>query len=323
MNAEDLLDFTLGQLDAPRQREVEEACQSDPELAARADRARRAVHRLLDDGLAVDPPPGLAHRTIAFVSQRRVRGRSILDYVPTQVPFRWADFAVAASIFIAGVLTLMPAVHRSRERMNQAVCVSNLQQLGRSMALYASAHSSYPAPPSHCADADSGLFAALLHDAGVLSDLSVLKCPSNSARRRNFDVELQPFEQVVELRKTDPARYERMVSWDYGYNVGYRRPSGRTGPLDALPASLIPVVADQPPLNAHLGVIDHNSPNHGGAGQNVLFSDGAVRWLPNRHISPEDPDLYLNNDQKPEPGLDERDSVILPKNAPFGGYENR
>jgi len=323
MNAEDLLDFTLGQLDAPRCRELEEAVRLDPDLAARVERARRAVGRLLDDGVAADPPPGLAVRTMTFVAQRRVRGRSILDYVPTQFPFRWADFAVAASIFVAGALTLMPAVHRTRERMHQAGCVANLQQIGRSLALYASAHSSYPAPPEHRADVDSGLFAALLHDSGALSDLSVLNCPSSGAHHRHSNGDLQPFEQIAELRETDPARYQQMVSWDYGYNVGYRRPSGRTGPLDARLASTIPVVADQPPRDAYLGVIDHNSPNHGGAGQNVLYSDGAVRWHPTRRISPEDLDLFLNNDQKPEPGLDEHDSVILPKDAPFGGYGNR
>ncbi len=323
MNAEDLLDFTLGQLDPARRRELEEAGRLAPEFAAKTQRARRAIGRLLDDGLVIEPPPGLAARTIAFVAQRRVRGRSILDYIPSQVPFRWADFAVAASIFIAGALTLMPALHRSRERMHQAGCVSNLQQIGRSLALYATAHASYPTPPNHLADSDSGLFAAILHDAGVLPDLSVLSCPSNSAHRRHPADELRPFEEIAELRKTDPARYQRMVSWDYGYNVGYRRPSGRTGPLDAQPASVIPVIADLPPADAYLGVIDHNSPNHGGAGQNVLYSDGAVRWLRDRRVGPEDPDLYLNNNQRPEPGLNERDSVIFPKEAPFGGYGGR
>lgn len=325
MNAEDLLDFTLGQLDAQKRREFEEAGRADPDFDARTQRARKVVSRLLDDGLACEPPAGLAQRTMAFVDQRRARGRSIIDYVPTRFPFRWADFAVAASIFIAGVLTLMPAVHRARERMHQAGCVANLQEIGRSLALYATAHSSYPAPPNHSADVDSGLFAALLHDSGALSDLSVLNCPSSGGHlgHRHPEGGLEPFDRIVELRKTDPERYQRIVSWDYGYNVGYRRPSGRTGPLDARPASAIPVVADQPPADAYLGVIDHNSPNHGGAGQNVLYSDGAVRWHPTRRISPEDLDLFLNNDLKPEPGLSETDSVILPKDAPFGGYGGR
>ncbi|MDQ2622865.1 MAG: hypothetical protein M3Y45_07500 [Actinomycetota bacterium] len=324
MNAEDLLDFTLGQLDASRRREIEEAGRLDPDFEARAERARRAVGRLLDDGLAVEPPPGLAVRTIAFVAQRRVRGRSIIDYAPTKPPFRWADFAVAASIFVAGALTLLPAVHRTRERMNQAGCVANLQQIGRSLALYASTHSTYPAPPSPRDDSKNGLFAALLHDPGALSDPSMLNCPSNGAHRHHITNEPRSFERVVSLRGRDPAAgHHQMVSWDYGYNVGHRRPSGQAGPLSARPSSVIPVVADQPPPNAHLGVIDHNSLNHGGAGQNVLYSDGAVRWHSNRRVSPVDHDLYLNNDQKPEPGLDENDSVILPKNAIFGGYGGR
>lgn len=324
MNADDLLDFTFDQLEPARRREFEKTSRTDPEFAAGAQRARRIIDRLLDDGLMTEPPPGLALRTIAFVAQRRVRGRSILDYIPSRVPFRWADFAVAASIFIAAALTLTPALHRARERMNQAGCVANLQRIGQSLALYATAHSSYPTPPTHRDDVESGLYAVLLHDAGVLPDLSVLSCPSNGAGRRHSIGEVQPsFEQLAELRKTDPARYQQMVSWDYGYNVGYRRPSGQTGPLDARPASVIPVVADQPPRDAHLGVIDHNSPNHRGAGQNVLYSDGGVRWHPTRRISPEDLDLFLNNDQKPEPGVNERDSVIFRNETPFRGSGER
>ena len=66
---------------------------------------------------------------------------TLLEQFSTRVPFRWADIAVAAGIFIAGTLTLLPAIHRSRERMNQAGCVFNLQQLGNSLGQYAVAAS--------------------------------------------------------------------------------------------------------------------------------------------------------------------------------------
>ena len=79
--------------------------------------------------------------------------------LPIRLPFRWADFAVAAGIFIAGTLTLLPAIQRSRERMNQAGCVFNLQQLGNSLAQYASLHPFLPYPPSHRSDTHAGMFA--------------------------------------------------------------------------------------------------------------------------------------------------------------------
>ena len=140
MNAEEMLDFALGQLDDAQRRAFEEAGRTDPEVAAKAHRVRFAVQQLVDDGYSYNPPPGLSRRTIALVAQTRRKGRSILDFVPVRVPFRWADFAVAASIFIAGLLTLTPAIQRSRERMNQAGCVFNLAQIGNSLAQYASIH---------------------------------------------------------------------------------------------------------------------------------------------------------------------------------------
>jgi hypothetical protein len=323
MNAEDMLDFALGQLEDPRRREFEEAGRTDPDFAARAHRVRQVVHELLDDGYTFNPPLGLSQRTLALVADARGRRRSILDYVPVQVPFRWADFAVAASIFIAGLLTLLPAIQRSRERMNQAGCVFNLAQIGSSLAQYATLHPSYPYPPNHRADAHSGLFAAILHDAGLLSDLSVLDCPYNGKCAVHAAGRMDSFDQIDDLRKSDPAQYQKLVSWDYGYNAGYRRGSGRLGPLEARPASLIAVVADQPPQDAHLGVIDRNSPNHGGSGQNVLYSDGGVRWHSNRRISPDDLDLYLNNARQMQPGLNEHDAVVLPVKVPFVGSGNR
>ena len=62
-----------------------------------------------------------------------------------------------------------------------------------------------------------------------------------------------------------------------------------------------------------------NSPNHGGRGQNVLFGDGSVRWFRTRNAGPHDPDLFLNNDQQPRPGVHVSDSVLMPSKMPFHG----
>ncbi len=324
MNADELLDLALGQLEDPRRRALEEDARSDPELAARIRGVRRVVDDLCDDGLAYAPPAGLADRAIAFVAQTPAASPSILEYVPPRVPFRWADFAVAASIFIAGLLTLMPAVQRSRERMNQAGCVFNLKQIGESLGQYATIHPSYPAPPGDRADADSGLFAAMLRGAGLLPDVAVLDCPYNGRNDHIAETRrLDSFEQADTLRRTDPDLYGKMVSWDYGYNPGYRHASGRIGPISARPASLIAVVADQPPDDVLAGDLDRNSPNHYGAGQNVLYSDGGVRWHRSRVVGPDDRDVFLNNARELAPGVHDHDSVILPPHAPFGYLQSR
>jgi hypothetical protein len=316
MNADRLIDFVLGQLEGTDREQIEHAVGTEPDVAHKVERLGRTIHLLLDDGEAFEPTPGLARSTLALVAQSRLKPRSILDYVPARVPFQWADFAVAASIFIAGVLTLMPAVQGSRERMRQAGCVYNLQQLGHSLAQYVSLNPFYPYPPSHQADAHAGTFAAVLHDAGVLPDLSILDCPYNGPCPDRAK-DLPSFDQLGQIRRSDPVGYRHLMSWDYAYNGGYLHAYGRPGPVESRPAMAIPVVADQPPHENYVRILEGNSPNHARRGQNVLYSDGSVRWHGDRRIGPHDLDLFLNNRRELQPGVDEQDSVLLPSYSSF------
>ena len=245
MNAEEMIEYVLCESRNMEFPERDAALHMGSDQEVRLQRLRVAVQRLVDDGTALEYPPDLARRTVAFVARNRRRQFSLLDYVPVSLPFRWADFAVAASIFIAGTLTLLPAIQRSRERMNQAGCVFNLQQLGQSLAEYSSLHRTLPYPPTHRPDTHAGMFAVILHDAGVLNNLSVLDCPCNGKSPQAFK-ELASFEQVEQIRRTQPAAYRSMLGWDYAYNVGYRHASGHDGPLEAVHSSRIPVLADQP-----------------------------------------------------------------------------
>jgi len=319
MNAEKMIEYVLCESVEGEREPDDPLLRLDPDQTRRLECLRVAVDRLLDDGSEPECPSELARRTVAFVARNRRRPMTLLDQVATRLPFRWADFAVAAGIFIAGTLTLLPAIHRSRERMNQAGCVFNLQQLGNSLAQYASLHPFLPYPPANRRDTHTGMFAVILHDAGVLDNLSVLDCPCNGACPHGMK-ELASFEQVDKIRKTDPDTYRRMLCWDYAYNVGYRRTSsGSPGPVEAIHASQIPVLADQPDHQDFLTIREGNSPNHGRRGQNVLFGDSSVRWFPSRLIAPHDPDLYLNNDHQARPSNHVSDSVLMPSKVPFGG----
>lgn len=318
MRADEMIDYVLGQVDGADRERLDRALRDDGEPSARIEKLRRSLYRLLDDGTPFEHPPGLAERTVAFVARNRRRVRVFSDYVPVRVPFRWADLAVAAGIFVAGVLTLLPAVQRSRERMNQAGCVFNLQRLGNSLGQYATINQLMPYPPSSRADAPVGSFAAMMHDAGVLNDPTLLDCPCNGPCDHGRH-ELVGFDQLETIRRTDPARYHKMVSFDYAYNIGSRHVPQHPGPLEHRGSWQIPVLADQP---GHDGsnIRPGNSPNHAGRGQNVLFDDGSVRWFRTRHVSDSDPDLYLNNAQQPRPGVHASDSVLVPSHAPFRGW---
>ncbi len=317
MNADELIEHALSKAEQSEATRLRLTHQE----ASQAERLRAAIHSLLDDGIDDECPPDLARRTVTFVARYRRRPRTWLDAVPRRVPFRWADVAVAASIFIAGTLTLLPAIQRSRDRMTQAGCVFNLQQLGNSLAQYASLQRFLPHPPAQRTDTHAGMFAVMMHDAGTLQDLSVLDCPCNG-RCSQAIKELASFEQVDQIRRTDPARYRSMLPWDYAYNVGYRHASGHLQPLEPTASSHIPVLADQPGHDDYRAIHDGNSPNHGGRGQNVLFGDGSVGWYHSRRIGPLDPDLFLNNNHQPRPGNHPLDSVLVPSKFPFSGTGN-
>jgi hypothetical protein len=315
MNAEEMIESVLSGLEGEG---LDQALHGDKDQLIRFERLRASIDRLADDGAWFEHPPDLAARTVSFVARNRRRPLTLREHVGIRLPFRWADFAVAASILVAGVLTLLPAIQRSRERMNQAGCVFNLQQLGNSLAQYATLQASLPYPPAHRADTHAGMFAVMLHDAGVLRDMSVLDCPCNGPCP-HIKQELASFEQVDHIRKTDPDQYGRMLRWDYAYNVGYLPAAGRPVPHDLRRSASMPVLADSPDHINFETICDGNSPNHGRRGQNVLYGDNSVRWLPTRRSGPNDADIFLNNELKLCPGVHSNDAVLVPSKVPFRG----
>jgi len=321
MNAHDLLDHALGQLDGPARERADQELAADLEAAESAERLIRSLRRLLDDGETFEPPPDLARRTIAFVSESARRKRTILDFVPVRVPFRPADVAVAAGIFLAGVLTLLPAVQKSKERMEVAGCGYNLQQLGRALWQYGSRHQHFPVCPEKNPDAPVGTLFAMLHDNGLLnnSDLNALDCPCDGPGVQHPPI--PDCQTLCRLHKADPKRAHEALRTGYGYNVGYHHAStGKVVPISADHQGTVPLLADQPPHQGFRQSLEGNSPNHRGRGQNVLYADLHVGWHNTRRISPKDDDMYTNAHHKFAPGVRENDTAILPSMVPFHGW---
>lgn len=321
MNADEMLDFALGQLDGPALEGARRELAADPPTAEVVDRLTRAVHALLDDGQTFEPPAGLARRTAQFVVESTRRRRSILDFAPVIVPFRPADVAVAAAILLAGLLTLMPAVQKSRERMDVAGCTYNLQQLGRALWQYGSQHQHYPFGPEHDRSAPTGSFVVLLNDSGLLSDaeLRSLDCPCSGQHPARSRRSLLDFGSVCRLAATDPQRVRDAICTDYAYNVGHYQPSGGVVPVAARYSAHVPLLADQPPHLNFRSLLPGNSPNHGGRGQNVLYTDLHVGWHHSRRIGNDD-DMFLNARNQLAPGIDSGDHALLPSMVPFLGW---
>jgi prepilin-type processing-associated H-X9-DG protein len=149
----------------------------------------------------------------------------------------------------------------------------------------------------------------MLHDAKLVDDLAVFDCPCNGHDQRKAS--LPDYARLCELNRSDPNKVHHALCGDYAYNLGYRHASGQPGPLAERASAMSAVLSDAP---RHEGtrILEGNSPNHGGIGQNVLFSDGHVGWRTTRRLGPQDGDLFLNNDHKAAPGADAADAVLAP-----------
>lgn len=316
MNPDQMLDYALGQLDGPARLQFERELGSNPAAADRVERVTRAIHQLLDDDDAHAPPPGLARSTMSFVEANRNGRRSILDFVPMAVPFRWGDVAVAAGIFMAGLLTLIPPATRARERMAQAGCTYNLQQLGRALWQYGSLHRHYPRAPEQAPDSDSGTYLVMLREDGLINDLGILDCPCNGRCQKHPPV--PDLKELLRLQRTNPRLYNETLHSDYAYNISVGRHSAGVERIEA-DHGIVPLLADQPDHEGFVCIRPGNSPNHGGHGQNVLYTDLHVGWHPTRRVNPHDDDMYLNQQGELSPGDDESDAVLSPSLVPFNG----
>jgi hypothetical protein len=308
MTPQEMIDYAFGGLDEPRREQVDLEIVSDPVLAASLERMRTHLDLMLDDGDPYDPPPDLAQRTLLAV-QRRQRA-TILDFVPASVPFRLADVAVAAGIFLAGLATLLPAVQRTRIQNDQALCAFNLGQLGRGLTNYAQTHGIYPYPKLDSRIPYAGTFKNMLKEAGQLWNPAVLDCPANGHSQR--EIPIPDCKTLCSLKASDPREFLHMMDGDYAYHLGYRRPTGEVGPVTALLPARIPLLADQPGYDDEGHILEGNSPNHGGVGQNILYSDGHVTFHHTRLIGPRKDDVFLNDHARPEAGVDHNDAVLAP-----------
>lgn len=312
MKTDDLLDDVLGQRHPIRPAALEAAA-PDPALAARRAALRLSLERLLDDGDEIEPPDGLADRTLRRVAAARASDRPrVLEFPPPTSRLRWSDVAVAASILVAGLLTLVPALQRSRQEMAQAGCLTNLRQIGQALNSYWNVNRSYPFVPPRQPGSYVGSFAVLLNDGGYLPATDVLDCPCGG---HDGGGSLMAFEQLCEHERRQPGIGKKTFPLDYAYALGRRDHRGELGPPSPTADGRVAMVADRPPYlidAAGERVLDGNSPVHAGRGQNVLFCGGDARWVHTRQLGPHDDDLYLNQNDRVAPGINDHDAVLTP-----------
>jgi hypothetical protein len=311
-----LVGYLLQALDPPDLQEVEAHLRTHPEARSRLALLERALAPLAADGQPPAPPPGLVLGTLARVAEYRCRG---LPAAPPPAPSqvgapgrRWARrpdvLAAAALLLLVGGLGLSALARQWRAYQREA-CASNLRSLWEGLERYSDHHEGdFPRVEEEGPRGVAGVFRPLLHDAGVLTGSAGLACPSQG-RRPPPDTSVRDLE---ELFRTSPEQFRavaRDLAGGYAYSLGYEEDGTLCGPGR--------VLGDGMPILADCGRPDvqGNSPNHGGAGQNVLYIGGHVRWCTQRTVGPAGDDIYLNQRNELHAGLNRNDCVLGPGDA--------
>lgn len=331
MGMEDnLVGYLLNALDPDVHRETEDYLRSHPEAQKRLETLRRALEPLEADRDGMEPPPGLWVRTLACLAEHRCRE---LPQAPAVTPFhrapahgrRWwlrSDALVAAGIFLCVGLLIPPGLNHLRQQQQVAACSNNLREIGQALVRYSDLErvpgdaqhrrgcfpnvARLPAPRNV-----AGAFIPTLIDAKVLNPEQVsVVCPGQGDPVRPR----YTLSDLLNMPADEVERRAPELSPSYAYSLGYQNGHGNIHNHRDHPSPR-PVVADAPPFG-RTGPYksDAHSPNHAGRGQNVLFSDGHVRFLKARHWSGDD--IYLNAKGQPAVGMHASDHVLGASDVP-------
>ncbi len=324
----ELVGYLLNALDDDEIRAVEAALAAAPQddpLRRELDVLRRAIEPLARDRQAIDPPPGLAARTLRFVavqtagaggSAETQRRSEVLpagrDRVfspdesgrPVLGPRAWLDRAIMAATALAACILVAPLLLESIAESRARRAERNLKRLSNSLQGYAESHRIYPTPPNDGPLSRGGLYAPTLvsEQRLVADDGTVLYPGSPLAERGGHRVpSLEELKAAVGTPQFDEM--VRTMGGDFGYTLGHRDAQGVLQPNRNLRRTHHPLMADAPD---HTG---EKSDNHPEGLHHVLFEDGRIQRLAPDGLHRDD-HLYRNHDGKTAAGKDAEDAVI-------------
>src|SRR6476661_2256556 len=106
---EDLIGYALGALEPEEHAHIEARLNADPALRHDLQLIARSLEPLSWDKQSYEPPAALAHRTCEFVA---TQSRVMMAPAPVANSSQWrfADVAIAASLFLAATMLFFPAL---------------------------------------------------------------------------------------------------------------------------------------------------------------------------------------------------------------------
>ena len=269
-----------------------------------------------------EAPAGLADRTVAYVRQHgqpvATFGEVLRDREQARAVSaggsagRWLlgnlrdAIAVAACVLFVFVLS-RPVLHRAQDVARRQYCASQLLQMGQGLEAYGgdyegrlpfagrSAGSKWWYVGGQDEQHTSNTRHFFLLTKGGYVPTQVFLCPSGRQGGRRVRIRLDA--SALEGMNDFPGR--DYVHYSFRLMVGERNPLwGQQGET--------PVATDRNPLFAsfdvehndtldlseHAELLEANSPNHGGQGQNVLYLDGRVSFSDQRQLGLQEDDIF-------------------------------
>ena len=254
------------------------AASARPELAARIDAAMKLFARL-DEYPVESSDDSLVDATLARIAQAEREEQSRMRLAPQPVvgAGRWPDLWAVACVALVLIGVGLPLANWMQSRAAEDSCANNLRSLGGGLARYVGDHGAVP------------------FNASLALDLATLDSWANLGNNRH-------------LSKLTDGNYAETQCLccpnDAGRNgYAYQVPSEKALRTWTLGVR-VPVIADRNPAieltraGHPVGLCVLNSPDHGGAGQNALFTDVSVEFLRNTTLiipAIEDDPRHLEN----------------------------
>jgi hypothetical protein len=311
----DLAGLAIKALEESEKSRAEEEIENNPLAKKMWTRFTRVVRVLHSERKPIRAPGGLARKTILHVRS------SITRTMPAAPPLNreydpgarrtWGlrtDLMAAAGLLIMFGGVIWPALHRQRQTQKDLECQYNLAQIWRGLTTYASYNKSqYPKPDLSGPRSFAGVYAPVLKDSGhILPETIHLDCPS--------EIAAYPKRDILSLKKLDELYARDREQWKaatdevggtYSYSMGHVAKGQLVGFDQRTGLDNRPLMADSGHDRAC-----HNSPNHSGRGQNVLFGGGHVRFRMDRKAGPGGDDIFLSQDYCKKAGLNKNDCVL-------------
>jgi hypothetical protein len=312
---ENLLGYLLDALDPDAYRAVEAHLRLHPDARARLEELGQMLAPLTADAAAPEPPSHLAAFTLARVAAHQTAQRLLAAPQPSRrqigMPFRRgprrADLVVAGLILLLSAGMGMTWLARQWRDYRVLACQNNLHGIWTALQVYADGHpeggGAFPRvevePPRNFA----GVYMPVLTDAGAVGANVNTACPAQN-QRPTTTCSLSELEELSRRRPDEYQALTRDLGGDYAYTLGYREGDELMG-LRRDSGNLLPILADRPRTDGR-----GNSPNHGGAGQNVLYIGGQVRWCVEPTVGVDRDDIYRNLKNQVLAGEHQLDTVL-------------